>query len=159
MFARRRVSFDEVRAELLGWLSPIFADDCDKLKAAKHPSLFEFGGECYVLIGALSLVNHDCAALVGFGEPAVVPRAILDDPTTPAFVRLSDDINLLRISDKTEHRDHGGWAEGEEILVRYGNAYFGSDCKCSSCTTSRGIGSNGSGDSTDDAPRKKLIKL
>ncbi len=162
LFAKRRVSFEEVRSELLGWLSPVFEGDYDRLNAAKHPSLFEFGRSYYVLIGAMSLANHDCAATVGFSEPIVVPRAILAATTTPAFVRLSGDTRLLQISDKTERRDHGGWEQGEEILVRYGNAYFGNNnCKCSTCAKSHGTDVDvvGSGDLTDDEPRRKLIKL
>lgn len=157
VFARRRISFDEARSSLLGWLSPIFADDYERLIHAKHPSLFgsPTSGDCYILIGALSLVNHSCVAKVAFGKPTAVPNSMQRAPTTPQFVRLDKDIRLLQIIDASDGGEHPGWGEDDEILVNYG-ARAVRDCKCVACYRE---------DAADDdlltceEPPRKLVKL
>ena len=46
------------RSDLNGWLSPLSDRDFRDLELAYHPSLLTHNEKLFVLIGALSLVNH-----------------------------------------------------------------------------------------------------
>jgi hypothetical protein len=156
LFARRRVSFAEVCSSLVGWLCP----DYDNLMLANHPSLFKNGRAHYILVGPLSLVNHHCGAMAGYGKPSK-PRGRVD---ALAFVKDSGDLMMLQLADETDDDDHAGWAKDEEILIDYGPHAFG-ECKCARCFVPPPpppqfvFLSNGSDDDTGSEPERKLIKL
>jgi hypothetical protein len=65
------VTFKEVQRVLIGWLSPVGKEDFEELERCNHPSLYghKRKGGYYILIGALSLVNHCCGATAVFGTP------------------------------------------------------------------------------------------
>lgn len=156
VFARRKITFEEAKNSLLGWLAPIFADDFERLNEARHPSLYGSpSGDCFILYGALSLVNHSCVANVAFGNPTKVPSAILNnESTTPSFVRLDNDpitgVKLLQIKSTVIERDHPGYEEDEEITVNYGNRAVLS-CQCVKCA-------NNSDELTMEEPARKQLK-
>jgi hypothetical protein len=83
----------------------------------------------FVLVDALSLLNHHCDASVGYESPRVVPSTMTD---IPAFVKLLGDCLLLQMFDSTDDSNHPGWQANEEILIHYGNHAF-KECKCSGC--------------------------
>jgi hypothetical protein len=160
LFARRRVSFSEVCSSLVGWLSP----DYGNLMLANHPSLFKNGRAHYILVGPLSLVNHHCGAMAGYGKPTK-PRARID---ALSFVKDSDGLMMLQLADKTDDDNHAGWAKDEEILIDYGPNAFG-ECKCARCFVSpsppqfvflnTGVTVDNGSDDTGSEPERKLIKL
>ncbi len=127
VFARRRISFKEARDALFGWLSPISGDDFRDLELANHPSLLAH----YILIGALSLVNHSCASTVAFGKPQT--PASSDLVNAPAFVvEANGDCMMLKLFDTSFDETHCKWNAGEEICVNYGPNAF-RKCKCNVC--------------------------
>ena len=101
VFARRHVSFDEVRRAFPGWLCPISAETYETLFARAHPSLYSYGGRHYVLSGPLSMLNHQCGARTGYGRPRSFP---VDGFETPSFHTLDtapevDRAKLLMLKD------------------------------------------------------------
>jgi hypothetical protein len=155
VFARRRVSFAEMRDALSGWLVPVNKSDFAGLELSNHPSLFTWKTNRFVLIGALSLLNHHCHASVGYGSPREVPSMMTD---IPAFVKLSSDCMLLQMFDSTDNSNHPGWQANEEILIHYGNCAF-KECKCSGCVIYNRDYDDDLDNDTATEPERKLQKV
>jgi hypothetical protein len=154
VFARRCVSFAEMHDALSGWLVPVNESDFAGLELSNHPSLFTWKNKRFVLVGALSLLNHHCDASVGYESPRVVPATMTD---IPAFVKLLGDCLLLQMFDSTDDSNHPGWLANEEILIHYGNRAF-KECKCSGCMVESKDDYRDDDDDNDTAKNTKICK-
>ena len=150
VFARRRVLFSEMRDALYGWLVPVDESDFAGLELSNHPSLFTWKTKRFILVGALSLLNHHCSATVGYESPRAVPATMTD---IPAFVKLSADCLLLQMFDSTVGGNHQGWEENEEISIHYGTRAF-KECKCGGCVID-----DDQDNFTASEPERKLQKV
>ena len=122
-------------ALLAGFLAPVSGEDYQRLTDARHPSLYESAGRCFIVFGPLSLINHACESLVGFGRPKKLLAAAF-----PLLARNSTDhdeigeeweMQLLQIKGLDAECKHPGWKAGQQILVRYGDKP--ANCNCKAC--------------------------
>jgi hypothetical protein len=132
LFARRDVSFAELRSHLYGWLCPITAADYEKLHAAGHPSLYQQGAGRYILCGPLSCPNHSCESQVGFARPHSFPVAGFE---TPTFAGEASDpsAKLLTLRDLRDDHEKNEivFRQDEEVLLCYQDVFEG--CCCLAC--------------------------
>jgi hypothetical protein len=154
------VVFHSPKDALSGWLVPVNESDFAGLELSNHPSLFTWKNfnhqnKRFVLVGALSLLNHHCNASVGYESPRVVPATMTD---IPAFVKLSGDCLLLQMFDSTDDSNHPGWQANEEILIHYGNRAF-KECKCSGCVVYNRDDDDDLDNDTASEPERKLQKV
>jgi len=114
VFAKRDVSYDQVRKILLGFIARVGADEFELLQKHGYPSLL---GSSYILFGPLSCVNHDCGSHVRFSNHC--KHCVNEMQGFPA-------IRVKCMSRKTMK-----WIKGDEIVVNYG--YMLENCQCHSC--------------------------
>lgn len=135
VYARRKITFAEACEALVGWLAPISEEDYDQLNRASHPSLYQVGRErFFVLIGPISIANHDCHARAGFSRPKPISQTNVPDFAKDYGDRLiPEDLKPLQLMLRDLTVDgHPGFEQDEEIVVQYGLEMF-DNCACCSC--------------------------